>query len=97
MNTTFERLHAILVKDYKVAPEALTMDAALESLGLDSLAIAELLWTIEDEFKLTLPSEPESLPTVGEVVRFIDTLIAAQHGSAAQRHDASVLSKLGAS
>ena len=80
MNATLERLRAILVKDYKLAPEALTLDAPLEGLGIDSLGVAELLFNVEDEFKVTLPPEPVQLATIGDVVRYIDDLVAAQGG-----------------
>jgi acyl carrier protein len=80
MTTTFERLRAILAKDYKIAPESLTIEAPLEDLGIDSLGTVELLWTVEDEFKIKLPSEPVELPTVGDVVRYIDETVAAQCG-----------------
>ena len=76
--TTYERLQAILVKDYKLAPEALTLDAPLEGLGIDSLGVAELLFNVEDEFGIKLPPDPVQLPTVGDVVRYIDKLVAAQ-------------------
>ena len=79
---TLERLRAILVKDYQLAPEAVTSDAPLEGLGLDSLGVAELLFNIEDEFKLTLPREPVALVTVGDVVAFIDGLVAQQQAGA---------------
>lgn len=78
MTATLERLRAILVKDYKLAPEALTLDAPLEGLGIDSLGVAELLFNVEDEFKVILPPEPVQLATLGDVVRFIDGLVAAQ-------------------
>ena len=80
MTTTFEHLCAILVKDYKLSPESLTLDAPLESLGIDSLGIAELLFTAEDEFKVRLPPDSVLLPTLGDVVGYIDQLIFAQHG-----------------
>nr|MDP2191286.1 acyl carrier protein [Rhodoferax sp.] len=83
MTTTFEQLRAILVRDYKLAPESLTLDAPLEGLGIDSLGVAELLFNVEDEFRITLPPDSVVLPTIGDVVRFIDALIAAQHGGAA--------------
>ena len=82
MTTTFERLRAILIKDYQLAPESLTFDAPMEALGIDSLGVAELLFNIEDEFKVTLPPEPVQLATVGEVVGYIDALVAAQSGIA---------------
>lgn len=78
MTTTFERLRAILVKDYPLAMEAVTPDAALEGLGIDSLGAAELLFNVEDEFAISLPPEAVALTTVGDVVRYIDELIATQ-------------------
>ena len=78
--TTLERLCAILVRDYKLAPEALVPDAPLESLGIDSLGVAELLFNVEDEFGITLPPEPVQLPTIGDVVDYIDRLVIAQRG-----------------
>jgi acyl carrier protein len=78
MSTTFARLSAILHKDYAVAPELLSMDSALDGLGIDSLGVVELLFTIEESFELQLPSEPVPMATVGDVVRFIDLLLAAQ-------------------
>ena len=80
--TTLERLRTILVRDYKLAPDVLVPEAPLESLGIDSLGAAELLFNVEDEFGITLPPEPVQLPTIGDVVDYIDRLIAAQRGDA---------------
>ena len=80
--TTLERLQAILVRDYRLAPEALVAEAPLESLGIDSLGVAELLFNVEDEFGIVLPAEPVQLPTLADVVRYIDRLVAAQNGDA---------------
>ena len=78
MTRTFERLSAILIRDYALSPDQLRLDAPLESLGLDSLGTVELLWNIEDEFKISLPAEPVQLPTLGDVVRFVDGLVLCQ-------------------
>jgi acyl carrier protein len=82
MTTTLERLRAILVRDYQLDPERLTADAPLESLGIDSLGVAELLFNVEDEFGISLPPEPVALPTLGDVVDYVDALIAAQSAAA---------------
>lgn len=84
MTTTFEHLCAILVKDYKLDPLRLTLDAPLEALGIDSLGVAELLFNVEDEFHITLSPDAVQLLTLGDVVRFIDELVALQHGSKAR-------------
>jgi acyl carrier protein len=78
MTTTYERLRAILVKDYQLAPERVTLDAPLEALGIDSLGLADMLFNVEDEFHITLPPEAVELPTIADVVAFIDGLIATQ-------------------
>jgi len=80
MTTTFDRLCAILVKDYKLEPGQLTPDTPLEALGIDSLGVADLLFNVEDEFRISLPPEPVQLLTIGDVARFIDGLVTVQHG-----------------
>jgi acyl carrier protein len=80
MTGTLRKLGTILISDYKVAPEALVPEVSLEELGIDSLGVAELLFNIEDEFGITLPPDPVSLTTLGDVVAYIDALIEAQHG-----------------
>lgn len=87
MNTTFDRLHSMLLKDYPSTPESLTLTTPLETLGIDSLGLAELLFNVEDEFGVTLPTQPVPLPTVGDVVAYIDGLVAAQ--TEAAHHDNS--------
>lgn len=82
MTSTYERLRAILVKDYQLAPERVTLDAPLEALGIDSLGLADMLFNVEDAFHITLPAEAVVLPTIADVVAFIDGLIATQSGHA---------------
>jgi len=85
--TTTERIRAILVKNYKLNPEQLTPEARLEELGVDSLAMAELMFSIEDEFGLVLASDTRPIATFGDVVHLIDELIAAKSSRAALEHN----------
>jgi acyl carrier protein len=78
MNTTFDRLKTILVRDYKADPEALVPASSLQSLNIDSLGTVELLWTMEEEFGIKLPGDPVDLPDVAAVVSYIDSLVATQ-------------------
>lgn len=80
MTTTYEHLRALLIKDYQLDPSLLTLDAQLEALGIDSLGVAELLFNVEDSFHITLSPDAVQLKTLGDVVRFIDELMAEQHG-----------------
>lgn len=78
MNTTFDRLSHLLVRDYKLAADRLTLDAPLAGLGIDSLGTVELLWSIEETFQIKVPARADQLLTLGDLVRCIDTLSAAQ-------------------
>lgn len=78
MTTTFEALRGILIKENKLSPDLLSLDAPLEDLGIDSLGTVELLWNIEDTFKIKLPSTPVELATLGDVVHYVDELVAKQ-------------------
>ena len=80
MTTTLEGLRAILVKDYQLDPDAVILDAPLDGLGIDSLGVAELMFTVEDQFSIRLSPNSVRLATVGDVVRYIDELVALQHG-----------------
>ena len=84
MTTTYDWVCALLVKEYKLAPETLTFDGPLEELGIDSLSMAELLFSVEDAFGIVLPPEPVHLPTLGDVVRYIDALVLSQTGGNAK-------------
>jgi acyl carrier protein len=83
MSTTFERICTLLVKDHALRREQLSMDAALESLGIDSLATVELLWSVEEVFGIKLPPDPVDLHTLGDVVAHVDKLVAIQGAPAA--------------
>lgn len=78
MTTTFDQLSAILIKEYKLTPDQLSLDAQLQDLGIDSLGVVELLWHIEDAFQIKLPSDPIALASLGEVVGYIDQLVTEQ-------------------
>lgn len=76
MNTTFQTLSKMLVKTFGLAPEQLSPNASLVGLNIDSLGTVELLWQVEEEFGVSLPAKPPELLTLGDVVRFIDALVA---------------------
>ena len=78
VTSTFERVRAIMTTAFPVSRHEVTSQASLESLGIDSLGVAEMLWSIEDKFKLSLPPEPANLETVADVVEYVNGLLASQ-------------------
>ncbi|MES2354436.1 MAG: phosphopantetheine-binding protein [Pseudomonadota bacterium] len=76
--TTFERLQNILIADYPLTREALTLDALLENLDIDSLGLVELMFSIEKEFNIIVPNDRVELKMIGDVVHYINQLVAEQ-------------------
>ena len=55
--STFESIAAILEKDFQVARDTIHPAAALVDLGLDSLALMEFVFAVEDAFHLRIPED----------------------------------------
>ncbi len=70
---TIETITTILNDNLDIEPEAVTLEATFESLGIDSLDMAELTCTLEEELDVDL-GEPEGLATIGDLVTYIDNL-----------------------
>ena len=84
MTTTFETMKRIIIKDYELAPERLTPDTALADVELDSLAVTELIFSLEDEFNVTAKTNGQGMQTLGDIARYIDQLIAERDAPAAR-------------
>ena len=63
----------VLTENLDVEPEAVTEDATLESLGVDSLDMVELICDIEERCEIDF-GEPEGITTIGQIVEHIDSL-----------------------
>ena len=72
--STIETLRNILVETMDVDAEAVTEDATLDDLGIDSLDMTEIMCEIEDAFNNDF-GEPEGLETVGQMVAHIEGLL----------------------
>lgn len=72
--STLEVIQNILKENVDVDPSIVNMDTTLESLGLDSLDVAELVCNVEDELDIDF-GNPEELSTVADVVNHIDSIL----------------------
>jgi len=84
MPTTSERIANILTSKYHVPADRIAPDATLESLGLDSLDLIELLFEVEDEFHIRVPQEggpAVKASTLQDIVNTVDTLVAQEAGA----------------
>jgi len=76
--TPYPFLAATLAEKYEVAREAISPEATLEELGLDSLTVVELLFDVEDEFGIEVPEERATFQTLAEAAALVDELIQAK-------------------
>lgn len=74
--STFEVLCEVIAKDHGLDPATLTPDTPLAGLTIDSLALIELIFTMEDRFNVVADNVPVDLPTLGSVAEYIDGLRA---------------------
>ena len=72
----FESFKDILVKDLNVNPDLITMEAELMGdLGINSLELAELVFSCEERFDITIDDEElHKFKTVGDAVNYIESL-----------------------
>ena len=84
MTTTFETMKRIIIKDFELAPERLLPDTPLADIELDSLAVTELIFALEDEFNVTAKTNGQGMQTLGDIASYIDQLIAERDAPAAR-------------
>lgn len=81
--STLETIQDILVDKFALDRATLTPDVALDRLGIDSLAVLEMLFDIEDRFGLKIKEDtPKSFATLQDVVVYIDSLVLKQQAQA---------------
>lgn len=72
---TIDTIAKILNDNLDIETDKVTADATFDSLGIDSLDMAELTCTLEEELDIDFDSgDPENLNTVGDLVAYIDSL-----------------------
>lgn len=84
-DTVSDKVIAILAEQVAVEARAVTMDATLQDLGVDSLGLVEVIFAIEEAFDIQVPfnaNDPTAsefdISTVASMVRAVESLIAAR-------------------
>ena len=70
---TIDVIKETLNDNLDIDESKVTEDATLESLGIDSLDMVELICDLEEKCSVDF-GEPEGLTTVGDLVEYIDNL-----------------------
>ena len=84
-DTVRDRTIAIIADQALIEPSEVRSDATLEQLGLDSLGLVEIVFSIEEAFDVQVPfnaNEPSQsdfdISTVDSIVRAVENLVAAK-------------------
>jgi len=84
---THEAIAAILAQSFKVDTARLSPDSTLESLGLDSLALMEFVFAVEDRFSVRIPEDKldprQAGITLGRLAALVDEAVAGRQGDVA--------------
>ena len=80
-----DRVVRIVAEQALLAPSDVTMDQSLEDLSIDSMALVEAIFAIEEEFDISVPfnaNEPEKsefdITSVATIVAAVETLVREQ-------------------
>ena len=72
--SNLEKLATIISDQLNIQDVAITEDTTLEDLGADSLALVELVMSVEEEFEIQIEDEDmEKFKTVGDVLGYIES------------------------
>jgi len=71
---TLETLRGMIADKFEVEPEHIQPENTLETLGLDSLAVFDLIFDIESAFEIKVSNDEVKIVTVQDVVSMIDRL-----------------------
>lgn len=71
--TTLDTVKEVLSENLDIEGDRVTEEATLDSLGIDSLDMVELICDIEERCDIEF-GEPEGISTIGELVGHIDSL-----------------------
>ena len=71
--TTISALLALVAEKFDKNIDELSPETTLESLGIDSLGKIELIFDLEDYFRVRIPNEDVKVDTLGDVAALIDS------------------------
>ena len=71
----YEKLVSYVVEQLEVYADNVTPESTFEDLGIDSLDIVEMIYTLESELGVELELEDQKITTLGELAAFIDSKV----------------------
>ncbi len=66
-----------MIEQFELDPAAVSLDATLDGLGIDSLSAIEFLFLLEDKFGVRIPEEHGEIRTVADLMKEVEKAVAA--------------------
>ncbi len=79
--SSLKELQDLILEKYGIDPATLDPNASMRGAGIDSLALVEFLFEVEDRFAISLPDEYSNIDTLADLARVVDELRAAAPAS----------------
>ncbi|WP_374349855.1 acyl carrier protein [Chitinimonas sp.] len=76
MSSTLKQLQDLIVEKYGIAIEELAPEKGLADFGLDSLSQVELLFSVEEHFKIEIPEERAQVANLNALAALVDSILA---------------------
>jgi acyl carrier protein len=79
--SVLEQVKIIVAKQLDKDPSGLDETTDLQEAGFESLDVIEMIFNLEDEFKINIPfnaneTDTSQMQTVGDIVRLVETIQA---------------------
>ena len=76
-NDLTERVISVIAATQRIPPEKISPDSTFEELGLDSLDAVNILFALEEEFKISIPDDDaRDIRGVRQMIDGIEKLLA---------------------
>ena len=76
--SSLKELQELIHEKYGIEPSALDPHASMREKGVDSLALVEFLFAVEDHFHIDMPDADSKIDTLAELARVVDKTLASK-------------------
>ena len=76
--SSLEELQRLIEEKYGIDQAKLDPHASMRESGIDSLALVEFLFAVEDHYGISVPDGHSNIDTLAELAAVVDKLRAAQ-------------------
>ena len=97
MSELQDAIFKIIASDARIPQETISLDSTLTDLGIDSLEAIEIVFNLEERFKISFPDRDPSFDTgtVRGLVEAVDRLLAEQAAAVPVATDAPAVAATG--